>query len=246
MPRARLLKPDFFNDEKMAELPFAARLLFQALWCEADREGRLEDRPQEVAGLPLLWLPHFKEHQHIHDREAQSGLPSAPQDPQVESEARPRQEVSIPRQEVARPRKEKSAGSIARKHSTEAEASREAEAEERAPAHPFALAFAREHQNRNAGRPPPPTQHAEAIALEDEHGADWCFRAAEAFGWTKTPSYLRPWIIDHKERAHVNTGRTSSSESGSATDTNGVADRVPDMDRRSAAIADRRRRGVPG
>jgi len=77
----------------------------------------------------------------------------------------------------------------------------EADAENaRAPSHPFALAYAKKFQAKNAGRPPPPTQHAEAIALEDEYGADWCFRAAEAFDWQKQPSYLRPWIIDHKNK----------------------------------------------
>lgn len=51
MARARLLKPDFFEDEKLNTLPFGARLLFQAYWCQADREGRLEDRPSRVAAF---------------------------------------------------------------------------------------------------------------------------------------------------------------------------------------------------
>lgn len=46
--RARILKPDFFRDEELAELPFEARLLFQGIWCIADREGRLEDRPRRI------------------------------------------------------------------------------------------------------------------------------------------------------------------------------------------------------
>lgn len=45
MARARQLKPSFFLDEDIAELSPWARLLFQALWTLADREGRLEDRP---------------------------------------------------------------------------------------------------------------------------------------------------------------------------------------------------------
>lgn len=40
------MKPDFFKDEDLATLPFEARLLFEGLWCYADRQGRLEDRPK--------------------------------------------------------------------------------------------------------------------------------------------------------------------------------------------------------
>ena len=43
--RTRLLKPGFFMNEELARLPVRARLLFAGLWCLADREGRLEDRP---------------------------------------------------------------------------------------------------------------------------------------------------------------------------------------------------------
>ncbi len=46
--RIRGLKPDFFKDEDLATLPFEARMLFQGLWCIADREGRLEDRPKYI------------------------------------------------------------------------------------------------------------------------------------------------------------------------------------------------------
>ena len=49
MPRARLLKPDFFDDEKLTLLPFGARILFEALWTLADREGRLRDNPAKIA-----------------------------------------------------------------------------------------------------------------------------------------------------------------------------------------------------
>lgn len=46
--RARLLKPGFFTNEALGALPLAARLLFAGLWCLADREGRLEDRPLRI------------------------------------------------------------------------------------------------------------------------------------------------------------------------------------------------------
>lgn len=48
MPRIRYLKPEFFTDENIAELPMEARLLFQGLWCLADKAGRLEDRPKYI------------------------------------------------------------------------------------------------------------------------------------------------------------------------------------------------------
>lgn len=48
MARLRTLKPGFFTNDALAELPPLARLLFQGLWCIADREGRLEDRPRRI------------------------------------------------------------------------------------------------------------------------------------------------------------------------------------------------------
>ena len=51
MPRIRSLKPDFFLDEDLAELPLWVRVLFEGLWCHADKEGRLEDRPQKLKAV---------------------------------------------------------------------------------------------------------------------------------------------------------------------------------------------------
>lgn len=48
MSRSRNIKPGFFKNEELAELPFEFRILFQGLWCLADREGRLEDRPKRI------------------------------------------------------------------------------------------------------------------------------------------------------------------------------------------------------
>lgn len=49
--RARNIKPGFFENEQLAELPFEARLLFAGLWCYADREGRFEWRPKRIKAL---------------------------------------------------------------------------------------------------------------------------------------------------------------------------------------------------
>jgi hypothetical protein len=46
--RARSLKPGFFKNEKLGHLPFSHRLLFAGLWLLADREGRLEERPERI------------------------------------------------------------------------------------------------------------------------------------------------------------------------------------------------------
>lgn len=48
MARARGIKPGFFRNADLAELPVEARLLFVGLWTLADREGRLEDRPKQI------------------------------------------------------------------------------------------------------------------------------------------------------------------------------------------------------
>ncbi len=46
--RTRSIKPGFFSNEQIADLPPLARLLFIGLWTIADREGRLEDRPRRI------------------------------------------------------------------------------------------------------------------------------------------------------------------------------------------------------
>jgi hypothetical protein len=46
--RSRNIKPTFFTNEYLAELSPLARLLFIGLWCQADREGRLQDRPKRL------------------------------------------------------------------------------------------------------------------------------------------------------------------------------------------------------
>jgi uncharacterized phage protein (TIGR02220 family) len=48
MARSRNVKPGFFKNEYLAELEPLTRLLFEGLWCLADREGRLEDRPKKI------------------------------------------------------------------------------------------------------------------------------------------------------------------------------------------------------
>lgn len=102
MARIRTIKPEFFTSEDIVELSPFARLLYVALWCESDREGRLTWKPktfklryfpadsvdieelcQEIVGRGLVvlygdglaYIPTFLDHQHINPRESASVLP---------------------------------------------------------------------------------------------------------------------------------------------------------------------------
>lgn len=48
MARARNIKPSIFKNEVLGVLDPLITLLFESLWCLADREGRLEDRPLRI------------------------------------------------------------------------------------------------------------------------------------------------------------------------------------------------------
>jgi hypothetical protein len=103
MARISTIKPEFFTSEDIVALSPFARLLYIALWCEADKEGRLVWKPktfkmrylpaddldiaalcQELtaAGLVVLYgegyalIPSFTAHQHINPRESASQIPS--------------------------------------------------------------------------------------------------------------------------------------------------------------------------
>ena len=46
--RIRSIKPEFFKDEELAELPPLARLLFAGLWCMADCAGRIKSGSKRI------------------------------------------------------------------------------------------------------------------------------------------------------------------------------------------------------
>ncbi|MBK5204337.1 MAG: hypothetical protein JJD98_02700 [Polaromonas sp.] len=105
MARIRTIKPEFFTSEDITKMTPLARLFYVALWCESDREGRLEWKPgtfklrylpaetcdvSELAkelierGLIVLYsangknyadIPTFTEHQVINNRESNSTIP---------------------------------------------------------------------------------------------------------------------------------------------------------------------------
>lgn len=105
MARIRTIKPEFFTSEDIVSLSPYARLLYVALWCEADREGRMAWKPRTfkmrylpadnvdidalcneivAAGLVKLYgegyayIPCFSKHQHVNPRESLSSLPVPP------------------------------------------------------------------------------------------------------------------------------------------------------------------------
>ena len=48
MARIRTIKPEFWTDEKIVQLPYQARLAFIGLWNFCDDEGRLMDEPDRI------------------------------------------------------------------------------------------------------------------------------------------------------------------------------------------------------
>lgn len=107
MSRARNIKPGLFRNESLADCDPLGRLLFVGLWCLADREGRLEDRPKRIKAdlLPyddcnvdelldqlaarafivrysvgpgrFIQVINFAKHQNPHVKEAASTIPAS-------------------------------------------------------------------------------------------------------------------------------------------------------------------------
>ena len=120
MPRIRTVKPSFYKDEDLCDLKPLTRILFQGLWCLADKEGRLEDRPRyiKVEILPYdkvniektlselhmsgfiqryriseksyIQVTKFKEHQRITGKEAESESKIPPPPPPEEPKEKQR------------------------------------------------------------------------------------------------------------------------------------------------------------
>jgi hypothetical protein len=125
MPRMRTIKPGFFTNEGLCDLAPIARILFAGLWCWADRDGRLEDRPRRIkaeilpydeadadalldalaaggfivrydaAGKRCIQIVNFAVHQNPHYKEAPSVVPP-PSDVQLSVDGRAPEAVSSP------------------------------------------------------------------------------------------------------------------------------------------------------
>ncbi len=109
MARTRNLKPRFFTNEQLADLPPLTRILFAGLWGIADAQGRLEDRIRriktevmpyddwdidralgglhdagfitryEVEGRKYIQVTEFEKHQRPHSKETPCGYPAPPE-----------------------------------------------------------------------------------------------------------------------------------------------------------------------
>ncbi len=130
MARARNIKPGFFKNLQVADCQPLARLLFQGLWCLADREGRLSDQPRlikaeclpyddcnvdallselaehgliaryEAGGQKCIMVLTFKKHQNPHLKEQASELPEYKE---VEEKPEHAPDMHSASTEVARP-----------------------------------------------------------------------------------------------------------------------------------------------
>ncbi len=110
MARIRTIKPEFFSSSDIVSLTPLARLFYVSMWCEADREGRLNWNTKtfkiryfaaddcdidsianevidaglidiyEVDGKQYAEIPCFKNHQVINNRESESTIPARVKD----------------------------------------------------------------------------------------------------------------------------------------------------------------------
>ncbi len=110
MARSRTIKPSFFTDDELGDCSPLARLLFAGLWTQADKRGRLEDRPRQlkvqilpyddckvdellvelvqhrfisryvVGSNQFIQVVNFEKHQHCHVNEAESTIPAPESD----------------------------------------------------------------------------------------------------------------------------------------------------------------------
>ena len=106
MARARNIKPGYFFNHELAQVDPLGRILFIGLWCIADREGRLKDRPArikaetmpyddcdvedllhqlekygfilryEIKGNKYIQVANFLKHQNPHQNEKESEIPA--------------------------------------------------------------------------------------------------------------------------------------------------------------------------
>lgn len=107
MSRCRNIKPALFENEILGQMPGDTVLCFAGLWCLADREGRLEDRPMrikakifpyrdvvveealkqlseggfiiryQIGNDAFIQVVNFLKHQHPHHKEQGSVIPAS-------------------------------------------------------------------------------------------------------------------------------------------------------------------------
>jgi len=67
--RARNIKPGLFKNEVLGSSDPMLTLLFQGLWCLADREGRLEDRPLRIKAELFSYRENLDIHRYLTELE---------------------------------------------------------------------------------------------------------------------------------------------------------------------------------
>ena len=125
MARARNIKPGFFANDLLAEVSPLGRLLWIGLWTQADREGRLEDRPKRIKaqvlpydecdvgalldelqdngflerysvdGNQYLQVVNWAKHQDPHYKEVKSTIPPPLKDESTLNQVRPKGDLSV-------------------------------------------------------------------------------------------------------------------------------------------------------
>lgn len=60
MPRRRMVDPGFWDDEKVGQLPRDVRLLYVALWSQADDAGLLEADPRRIKAFAFRYDERLK------------------------------------------------------------------------------------------------------------------------------------------------------------------------------------------
>lgn len=223
MARIRTIKPEFFTSEDIVSLSPMARLLYVALWCEADKEGRLVWKPftfklryfpadncdiaglcNEIAsaGLVVLYgegyayIPSFKAHQHINPRESVSQLP----DPDAHDDGQPR--VATRQSRV----------SDASARVTDAQGGREGNGREgneevakatfvgAEPPTPSDTLYGGtvDHGGTDAGEKIPPCPHRELLVLFSQHLPTMPQPRPEVWGASKSAAHLKArwrWLL---------------------------------------------------
>lgn len=116
MARKRTISPEFFTDEDIADMPPLLRLLFVGMWCQADKAGRMKDKPRTIQaqvlpfddvdidaslnelarrgfifrytidGTGYIQIRTWAKHQNPHHTERDSDLPSVVESEQLEQE----------------------------------------------------------------------------------------------------------------------------------------------------------------
>lgn len=234
------MKPGFFANEELTELPATGRLLFIGLWTLADRKGRLPDRPKwikgglfpyenvpveklldqlqkyrfivryESEGQRFIQIVNFEKHQHPHQNEPQSTIP-----PPVNGGSTSDNVRSAPAKAKAIAKAESIADTP--DSSPDASAAGLDPSLDNSDETGFALEYIRHYEQQKA-RPPSPIEKASARALERDFGAAACLEVANDLDWSKPPNYMRPILQERRDKPNATPITATRRSSRNGTD----------------------------